>query len=68
MNEYNILFENFFCFSKDNINSGLDLNNIIRIILNSKEFKQFANVVSYDDALGSAWFANELIKLNQERM
>lgn len=37
-------------------------------LLNSKEFKQFANVVSYDDALGSAWFANELIKLNQERM
>ena len=38
MNEYNILFENFFCFSKDNINSGLDLSNIIRVILNSKEF------------------------------
>ena len=38
MNEYNILFENFFCFSKDTINSGLDLNNIICIILNSKEF------------------------------
>lgn len=39
-----------------------------KYLLNSKEFREFANVVSYDDALGSAWFANELIKLNQERM
>ncbi len=38
MNEYNFLFENFFCFSKDTMNNELDLNNIIRVILNSKEF------------------------------
>ena len=37
-------------------------------LLGNKDFKDKANVVSYDDATGSAWFTEELIKINEERM
>lgn len=37
-------------------------------LLENEDFKNKANVVSYDDAIGSAWFTEELLKINEERM
>lgn len=37
-------------------------------LLENEDFKNKANVVSYDDAIGSTWFTEELLKINEERM
>lgn len=37
-------------------------------LLENEDFRNKANVVSYDDVIGSAWFTEELLKLNEERM
>lgn len=37
-------------------------------LLENEDFKNKANVVSYDDAMGSTWFTEELLKINEQRM